>query len=166
MSTVDIATCSLDPEGTVRRAMELKTQRLALVDNNETLKPEYDEVWCVFDSENPRNNQNIKSAIQLAINNNVQVALSTPAFEFWFLLHFIYTDQQFVDANDVIRELKGHFPKYKKNLDLYHEISDQTDAAISRAKRVLANCLDGEYLSNPSTRVHLLVEKLISQSRW
>ena len=47
----------------------------------------YDQVWCVFDKDDFSNN-NFNSAITLATQNNLNVAYSNQAFEYWIILHF------------------------------------------------------------------------------
>jgi hypothetical protein len=45
----------------------------------------YDEYWCIFDvDEHPR----IPEALQLAESNSINIALSGPNIELWFLIHF------------------------------------------------------------------------------
>jgi hypothetical protein len=45
----------------------------------------YDEIWCVFDvDEHP----SLDSAIQMAAQNEISVAVSNPCIELWFILHF------------------------------------------------------------------------------
>ncbi|WP_430780005.1 RloB family protein [Actinoplanes sp. G11-F43] len=45
----------------------------------------YDEIWCVFDvDEHP----NLGKAISLAEKNRINLAVSNPCVELWFLLHF------------------------------------------------------------------------------
>ena len=45
----------------------------------------HDEVWCVFDvDEHPR----LDEAVQLAAREGINLAISNPCIELWFLLHF------------------------------------------------------------------------------
>jgi len=64
----------------VKRAVQLSTQQ------------KYDQVWCVFDADpkmdNPKQLRNFNSAVVLAERNNIQVAYSNQAFEYWLILHF------------------------------------------------------------------------------
>lgn len=45
----------------------------------------YDGYWCVFDVDE---HQRIPEALQLAESNSINVALSGPSIELWFLIHF------------------------------------------------------------------------------
>lgn len=45
----------------------------------------HDEVWCVFDvDEHPR----LGEAVELAARSEINLAISNPCIELWFLLHF------------------------------------------------------------------------------
>ena len=50
-------------------------------------KDKFDEVWCVFDKDDFPN-QSFNAAIETAKRNNMKVAYSNQAFEYWLLLHF------------------------------------------------------------------------------
>jgi len=47
----------------------------------------YDQVWCVFDKDDFKEND-FNSAIQIAEANNFGVAYSNQSFEYWLILHF------------------------------------------------------------------------------
>ena len=49
---------------------------------------EVDEVWCIFDVEQPVNHPKLNEAVALAQTSGVKVAISNPCFELWLLLHF------------------------------------------------------------------------------
>ena len=49
---------------------------------------EVDEVWCLFDVEQPRNHPDLDKAIERARGSNVRLAVSNPCFELWLALHF------------------------------------------------------------------------------
>ncbi len=47
----------------------------------------YDQVWCVFDRDD-HGVGNFNAAIEIARKNNINVAYSIQAFEYWLILHF------------------------------------------------------------------------------
>lgn len=47
-----------------------------------------------------------KSSCIKAYKNEIYFIESNPAFEFWLLLHFVFTDRQFRNCDEVITELK------------------------------------------------------------
>lgn len=145
----------------VNRAIDLRRQREQNAEQSMT-KAKFDEVWCVFDRENVNENTSFDQAITLAKNEGIKLAVSNPAFEYWFLLHFEETTKSFKDATALTRQLKKHIPKYEKSTDVFDFLQPATTDAIARSKRVLKNLPDkDERFPNPSTHVHKLVEELI-----
>lgn len=69
---------------------------------------------------------------------------SNPAFEFWLLLHFIFTDRQFRNCDEVIAELKknGRLEKYEKSIEyftknnLYLQLKDRLDSAVNNSRSI------------------------------
>ncbi len=137
-----------------------------------------DEVWCVFDRDAQKENnnqQNFNTAIQLADKSQINLAISNDAFELWFLLHYQYYCSQ-THRNNLHKSLTSKSgEKYEKNTDIYHKLEDKQKEAIKNAKILwLTHCndrgFDNEQLSfsekqtihniNPSTTVYQLVEKL------
>ena len=130
-----------------------------------TIHDEYDEVWCVMDVEAPEPHKTLADAIAKAKKNKVKVALSNPCFEFWYILHFEKTSQPMLKNGDVIKVLKKHYPKYRKNdPNIFDVIFTHTTDAIKHAKEVIREKHWVEDLRgcNPSTHVHRLVEQLMS----
>jgi len=137
---------------------------ISLVETTIDLKDEdgdYDQVWCVFDRDSfPA--ERFNAALEVAKNNNIDVAYSNEAFELWFLLHFEYRDTAMERGayKKKLNDLLGH--KYEKNSQtIYAELENKQSAAIKRAKKLLEqwNPPNPER-DNPSTTVHLLVEQL------
>lgn len=66
------------------------------------------------------------------IQNEIYFIESNPAFEFWLLLHFVFTDRQFRNCDEVITELKknGRLEKYEKTLSIF-----QRTTYISNSKK-------------------------------
>lgn len=87
--------------------------------------------------------------------------VSTPCFEYWLLLHFEFTAQQFQGMDggrsacgQVIRRLQGHLSGYKKNdASVYRQCRAKLDDALRNVRR-----LGGT--RTPSTEVGALVERL------
>ncbi len=44
-----------------------------------------DEIWCAFDVDE---HQTIDEAVRLALNEDINLAISNPCFELWLILHF------------------------------------------------------------------------------
>jgi hypothetical protein len=127
-------------------------------------QPSFDEIWCVFDVDQ---HESFHRVVNKARDNGLELAVSNPAFEYWYLLHFVQTDRPFADASDVIRALKEYISNYDKRFDVFVYLFDYTDEAIDRARRLLANRPDpDDDFPNPSTLAFKLVKKLKSMSNW
>ena len=155
------------PISVVDSALELKHQREHDVRKKCTNSLKFDAVWCVFDRENPQHNSSFPRAVDKAASNQLELAVSTPAFEYWYLLHFIDTDRPFRDADEIIEALKAYIPQYKKKQDIFNscELSECTAVAIKRAARGWFQRPDkNEQFPNSSTLVFKLVRKLQNMS--
>lgn len=121
----------------------------------------FDEVWCVFDREHQHRNPSFYPAVDKARANKISLAVSNPAFEFWYLLHFTETSKPFADFDDLKKALDVFLPNYEKNVDWFDKLSEQTDKAIERAAHLWSQRLDPQdEFPNPSTGVHHLARLL------
>ena len=119
-----------------------------------------DSIWCVFDCD-----ENTDDRISTAYRNagkSINMCLSNPSFELWFLLHFSYIDSS-LQNDGLIGLLKRHIPDYSKNNDCYQILGPLTDTSIRNSKKLEQLHLDsGTELnstrSNPSTQVYKIIE--------
>ena len=139
-----------------------------------------DEVWCVFDRDAKKENnnqQNFNYAIRLAVENELNLAISNDAFELWYLLHYEYyqSETHRSDLKEMLSSKTRLGEKYEKNCeDMYEKLLDKQANAIKYAKKLLSSYgIDPDNLDNlpleertrihnqnPSTTVYKLVEKL------
>lgn len=137
-----------------------------------------DEVWGVFDRDAKKENnnqQNFNTAIQLAYNNQINLAISNDAFELWVLLHYQYhcSETHRTNLNKLLTQKLGK--KYEKNSDIYNSLKDKQEDAIKNAEQLWLNhCKQNNFNSdklsvhdsirihniNPSTTVYQLIKKL------
>jgi len=97
----------------------------------------------------------------------VSIVYFVPCFEYWLLLHFIYTTQYFYPTKkrsvceQVIAELDkpARLPNYQKgNPQIFEQTKKWLNKAIQRAKQVEQYHKDNATeTDNPSTRVYELV---------
>ena len=148
----------------VKKAIEEKNLRIASGEFDE----EIDETWVVLDRDadpiNKLDKSHFNQALQNAEKNKVFVAYSNDAFELWFLLH--YQDLWTATHRDQLAKvLSMHLNrKYEKPDDVYKEIKNFRSHALKRASNLLKK--HGKIIpenANPSTTVHILVEKLIGE---
>ena len=127
---------------------------------------EFEGVWCVFDVENPNDNQTFDRAVQAADQRYYHLAVSNPAFEYWYLLHFDpATTRPFANGREVKTYLQRFIPDYHEAMSIFNQLKDSTQKAIQRARNILENRPKAEpRFPNPSTQVYLLVEEMIEMS--
>lgn len=157
---VEIVEEAVDPASLVERAVARREKRQRESKQSHGKTPAFDEVWCVFDTERLADNPTFDPAVDSAKSEGINLAVSNPAFEYWYLLHFRETNRPFYDANELVKVLKEYLPNYTKNQNTYRLIVAQTDRAIERAHRLLRNPPEPGEFPNPSTHVYKLVQKL------
>ena len=137
----------------------------------ETLRreQEFDRIYCVFDRDRHTTYDAALDKVRRTRwgkVNKIFAIPSVPCFEFWLLLHFVYTTRAF-DAppgdsicSRVIEELKKYLPAYKKgDRDIFNTIQNKLDNAISNARRV-EQFHQTSGTDNLSTQVYSLVDYL------
>ena len=153
------------PIGVIEEAQAQAKKRKRGIRNNPTNTPQIEAIWCVFDVENPHYNQTFDRAVQIADQNGFRLAISNPAFEFWYVLHFEHTTRPFSDGNDIKKYLERHLPGYHPAMSVFDALISSTQIAVRNAKQILENHPQSDCrFPNPSTLVHLLVEKMIEMS--
>ena len=134
-----------------------------------------DSVWVIADADvnynNPKpmaeKNSKLNQARKMADNRGINLLLSSPCFEFWFLLHYQYTTRFIKDYADMRSLLQKYIPAYTKTVDVYELINDRTKTAVENAKRAEQHHLQSGCMLpfgvdvNPFTDVYKLMEKLL-----
>jgi len=110
-----------------------------------------DSAWAVFDGdEHVENNlDNWNQAIQKAQSQKINLAITNPSIEFWYLIHF---QDRFANIQrDRAKELlKLHIPNYDKSQCYYlNFLKPCTELAIARSNK-LANLSKHDELSEYS----------------
>jgi RloB-like protein len=162
-----------DPKGVVLQAI-IEKNKLAYI-----AKKEVDEVWVVFDKDDANENDtkifNFHEAFKIAKKEKFEVAYSNEVFELWLLLHLKNIDGvKAISRNEIYELLSSQIkktPKYSeyeydhkrpnpKTIEIILEIGD-VNLAIQRAKVLFEKQKETKPIyANPSTKVHLLVQKL------
>ena len=141
----------------------------------EQISIEYgDSTWIVADgdvdykTQNALNtkNQKLLDARKRAHAKNIEIIISNPCFEFWYLLHFMYSTKHFNDYRSVQAELNKYIPNYEKSKDIYSQLSSYTGKATEHAKQIERSHINNGYSLpfgldvSPYTDVYKLIEKL------
>jgi hypothetical protein len=119
------------PMALVERAVEEKT-------TNEKAEKRgrgraHDEVWCVFDvDEHPY----LSGALELAARNGINLAVSNPCIELWFLLHFS-EQSAYIERFAAQRAAKAHLDSGKSLTDsALQRLDAGFEIAKGRAQRL------------------------------
>ncbi|TKJ34124.1 MAG: hypothetical protein CEE38_18845 [Planctomycetes bacterium B3_Pla] len=162
MVEVEIVGEGAAPITVVNRAIELREERKRIATRSLT-KAAYDVVYCVIDVEAPKA-ESLPRAVNKARDNKLEVVLSNPCFEYWYILHFRKTSAPFHTSQDVKSALRQEHPSYcESDTTIFNIAYPKTADAIKHSKEVLKEQHnDAEDLSdcNPSTHVHRIVEYL------
>ena len=151
----------------VQGSIDGRTQPNQIVDRAIKLKSDvedsggdcYDEVWCVIDGDSGKDK--IRPARAKAKSNNIQLAISTPCFEYWLLLHF--------EASAIYAEicekqksmLKKYLPDYDKgSRDFSMILPKVQDASLRAEKYRKIRLADKPEDHNPCSEIYLLTNSL------
>ena len=154
--------------GLIRKAVEYKVKNQISASNG-------DAVWVIADGDVNYNNPNpittkntlLSTARKLADAKGIQIAISNPCFEFWYLLHFQYTTKFFKDYSSVKATLTAYLPNYEKTDNVYTQLFEHTTDALRNAERVeqyhLQNGCNKPFgvNVNPFTDIYQLIKALL-----
>lgn len=159
LTGVDLLPEGKDPYSLTRIAVKEKRER----ERSNRLEP-YDEVWVVCDTEGPHHpfRKHLSRARPLAANHGVRLAVSSPSFEYWLLLHYHYTTHPFNSCEEVMAYLrkKGRWPGYEKNALVEPTFFEKLGTAFDNARKLR----DDTNITEPSTDVDLLITSLIADA--
>lgn len=128
----------------------------------------FTKVYCVIDGDVPHH---LNEANKLAKQNGIEMIISYPCIEYWYLCHFKFSRSPIEQTGNrsagdnceylLNIEWKKEFKeKYEKNLDdVYKQLESRLEIAIKNAQKALEQAQQ-EQAFNPSTQVHELVEYL------
>ena len=96
-------------------------------------KPDYDEIWAVFDKDDFLD---FDEAIRLAEDGGIQCAFSNEAFEYWFLLHFESKTRTGAISRDKLNyELGKHLGyDYDKKAETIRRVCDRISGRLASAE--------------------------------
>ncbi|MBG1271506.1 RloB family protein [Nostoc sp. WHI] len=151
-----------DPTSIIERLIEERQQRK---DNQQWTKE--DKAWAVFDGDEhiEKSLANWQSTINRAKSQKINLAITNPCFELWYLIHFQDYFAQ-ITRDRLLNLLKKHIPDYDKSMCLYPKpLKSLTEQAIERAdkiaKQIERNELD-EYSNPCCSELPKLISSLLS----
>ena len=146
--SVRIKVCDQDPVSVVRHT----------VAERDRADGHYDRAWCVLDVDEFAH---LDEALRLAVDEDVQVALSNPCFELWLLLHFRDHWGNISGYSQAKQLLVPHHPNYSKAARefTFGRYRDGWQDAAARAQK-LARTGD-EAKTNPSSGMWRLIGDIV-----
>lgn len=164
MKTIEVSGKGDNTVNIVREAIKKRKERA-----ENPLAPDYDEVWAVFDKDDFPSHK-YDNAVLLASDQGIEYGISNQSFELWYVLHFELLESA-LNRKDYISRLSNYLGfKYRKNDErVVKSLFEHGNVkrAIGWAKR-LEKLHEGKTPSDscPYTRVHILVERLLTYSRY
>jgi len=126
-----------------------------------------DKAYCLIDADvNPSKNEQILKAEELAKRAGIEIILSVPCFEIWFLSHFIFSTKQYISSAEVVTDLQKYILGYGKSTSgVYKKTKALISTAHENAVRLEEYCKKNGFLVHtteflPSTDVYRIVEEL------
>ncbi len=113
-----------------------------------------DKTFLMFDLDVPGMLEHLKKI------KNVQLLLSNPCIEYWFLLHYKDVTKE-LSSNECLSMLKKLEKDYSKGSftpDMTKVLLDKIEEASNRAKTKIG-------YSNPSSTIHLLADEILNQRK-
>jgi len=114
IADVEIVGEGAAPITVVNKAIEMREERKHIAKRSLT-KSAYELVYCVIDVESPVRHESLARAINKAQDNRLEVILSNPCFEYWYILHFRKTSAPFHTNVEAISALRREHPTYRKD---------------------------------------------------
>ena len=146
--------------GVVDKGIELK--EAAQKDSNPFI-----HVYCVFDKDDWNSNRYEAAFAKANRHNDLTAIWANECFELWYLLHFEYRNTS-IARNELCKLLEDRLgTKYRKTDEsIYKLLLEKQEDAIKYAGRLLSEAQKDNQMfpwrKNPSTNVHMLVQKLNS----
>ncbi|MCR5607038.1 MAG: RloB family protein [Treponema sp.] len=126
-----------------------------------------DKAYCVLDSDFVENkNEQIAKAEKKAKLKNIDLIVSGPCFEIWYLCHFSHSTKQYFSNEEVIKELSRYIPGYTKSKEgIFELLLQRQGRAVENAKKLEKyNICNDKKIHTvefaPSTEVYKIIENI------
>lgn len=97
-----------------------------------------DIAFCLIDLDcNKTKEQQIREATKLAADNNIQIIVSNPCFELWYICHYTSSPKNYTSSKELLRDMPSYIKGYGKAKEgLYAVTKDKIATAIENSKRL------------------------------
>lgn len=161
-----------DPQKLVEYAVSLREARRREAKNGTLSLSQamaFDEVWIVFDTDVPVAHGRLQPGLAKAASNKIQLAHSTPCFEFWLLLHQAYTTAPMPKCADAVARLEstltGRYSKASQDAaSAIPPLLEGLETALANAAKIRLHHSSAATPppANPSTEVDQLIASIRS----
>jgi len=155
-----VKSSATDPENMARALVS------ECVEND--FNPNFDLGYSIFDTDFAESkNIQIKNAQKIIDRQKLplQLIISSPCYEIWYICHFIYSGRQYCSNDEVIGKLKEFIPDYDKSDDVFDALLEKQETAIKNAKKLEEASIAAKRERHttdftPSTEIYKVVCKL------
>lgn len=136
--------------------------------------PDYDRVFVLMDGDQ-RNLAKAIEACKTPIQQSnkrkglekivIEPIVTVPCFEYWLLLHFLYTDRPYTDCDNVVNDLIGYLPEYQKGDRLIYKKLKSGLMQATENVDLLKQSLLSSNSEYPNTDMHILIRALFDMRR-
>ena len=132
----------------------------------------YDSIWYVFDRDvllSTGSSKGLELKFNEANRLNIQFADSLPAFEIWFLLHYVLPKQYYKNQDELINELKKYINNYNKDVNwlsrenLYIKLKPLVSNAIQNNIKLEQRKLSNQTTDYSMCNVYKLINTIIRE---
>ena len=137
------------------------------MDDNDFSPELGDKAYCLIDADvDAVKNAQLEKAERLAERFNIQIIVSAPSFEYWFICHFTFTGKKYTSNSELLADLEVYVPGYKKSaFRMYDLLKSKVSTATKNARMIEKKLLaDGEKIHTvsftPSSEAYYIAEEL------
>ncbi len=148
---------STDPKG-------MLDDLLKYIKNEDIESEEQCKIFLVLDTDlkDSRINE-IKKVEKLCLDNDIEMIISSPSFEVWYLMHFRKNNLKFKNSQSVKSEIRKINGTYSETMNMYDIIKSNTLVAFEIAKSLEVKYIKNSedvFVSNPYTSVYRIIEMI------
>lgn len=132
---------------------------------NEDIKSEDNvRIFLVLDTDlDEKRIDEIKELKPKCKKHNIEIIISTPTFEIWYLMHYRNNKLRFKTSKEVKRELGKINGKYSETMDMYNIIKNQTNDARRLAQSFEEQVINNHedlLKANPHTSIYKILDAI------
>lgn len=159
---------------TLRRSRDASTDPVGMVKGLVDAMDEFDFdaengdlAFCLFDMDcNQDKESQIRQAMQIANKHNIEIIMSNPCFELWFICHFTASPRYYSSSSELCKDMNRFINGYCKSKEgIYSLLKNNLTIAISNAEALEKKALQAGYNKltadfSPTTEMYKLIRSI------